>query len=294
MSLIVLVGLSAILAIVSFVILIIVLVKQFKHAGLLHGFLGIITFGLYTFIWGWMKHRPLQMTRLMLTWSILCVASMVVQGVAFTTGAVQMLSMINGFKKEITVAAVNQRQPSGSGGQPFSLKQIRQRSTHKGTIPAAAEAATSDSNLDQRALALWQGERYSDPDLAVEYWTGVISSHPEMAEAFNNRGLAFYDLRRYRQAVQDYTRAIELNAGHEKAYNNRGNAYYEIAEYQLALSDLNRSLQLKPDYSKAHLNRGLVYYQLDKNDMACVDFQAACSMGECDGKNWAEKNGICQ
>jgi Flp pilus assembly protein TadD len=288
MSLIVLGGLSVILTLVSFVILVIVLVKQFKHGGLLHGFLGIVTFGLYTFIWGWMKHKPLKMTRLMLTWSLLWVASIVVQGVAVTTGAVQMLSLMNQLQGEITLAGDSAPQPPAQ--KSFSIRQIRQKASRKAGMPATAP----EKNWDQLAMALWQGERYSNPQLALDYWNRVIQAQPERSEAYNNRGLAFYEIKRYQQAIQDYSRAIELNAEQEKAYNNRGNAYYALEEYQLALNDFNHSLQLQPNYSKARLNRGLAYYQLDKSELACIDFTAACGMGECTGKEWAGKTALCR
>jgi tetratricopeptide (TPR) repeat protein len=292
MPLIVLGGLSVILTLVSLVILVIVLVKQFKHGGLLRGFLGIVSFGLYTFVWGWMKHKPLNLTRIMLIWSLLSVVSIVVQAVAFTTGAAQMLSLMNHLQQEITLAGDSRPQPPAQ--KSFSIRRIRQNASRKAPVSSAGGAAAPEKNWDQLALTLWQGERYSDPQLALEYWNRVLQDQPETPEAYNNRGLAFYEMKRYQKAIQDYSRAIELNAEQEKAYNNRGNAYYALKNYQLALNDFNRSLQLRPNYSKARLNRGLAYYQLDKGELACVDFAAACGMGECTGKEWAEQTALCR
>jgi tetratricopeptide (TPR) repeat protein len=146
----------------------------------------------------------------------------------------------------------------------------------------------------QKAMALWENEKFNNPQKAADYWGRAISNNQNTVEAYNNRGLAYHELKHYDRAIKDYSQAIKLDPGHAAAYNNRGNSYYERNEYQLALADLNQSLQRKPDYAKAHLNRGLVYYQMDQTDRACIDFQNACDHGDCDGTKWAMKNAICK
>jgi hypothetical protein len=59
----------------AFVCFIIVLIKQFESAGVVHGVIGIITCGIWTFIWGWINSREQGITSLMLIWSVLVVAS---------------------------------------------------------------------------------------------------------------------------------------------------------------------------------------------------------------------------
>jgi hypothetical protein len=39
----------------------------------LQGILGIITCFWWTFIWGWIKHRSLEMTNLMVIWTVVSV-----------------------------------------------------------------------------------------------------------------------------------------------------------------------------------------------------------------------------
>jgi hypothetical protein len=68
--LVILVGLA------NLVLFIIVLVKLFQEKGVGHGILGIIC-SLYTFIWGWTKHKELQITNIMAAWSVLIVVSII-------------------------------------------------------------------------------------------------------------------------------------------------------------------------------------------------------------------------
>jgi tetratricopeptide (TPR) repeat protein len=276
-----------IIQVMSLVLFVIVLIKLFKKEGALKGILGFFC-GIYTFIWGWLKHKELALTKVMTLWSIFTVASMVLPSILATSGAYELLSLANTIKGAAHPQITEHRNTAKR-----SLKALAAQRKEKKKAETAKEAANKNVDWSQEAMALWHNGNYKDPDKAVDYWGRAIAKNQNTAEVYNNRGLAYYDLKLYRKAIEDYSRAIQRDSGYAAAFNNRGNAYYELAEYQKALMDFNKSLQLKSNYPKAHLNRGLVYYQLDKNDQACRDFQNACDQGECDGLKWAMKNGMC-
>ncbi|HKP37960.1 MAG TPA: hypothetical protein VJT71_13970 [Pyrinomonadaceae bacterium] len=56
---------------------IIVLIKLFQEKGILHGILGFICM-LYTFIWGWMNATRLNIKNIMVIWTLLILASIIV------------------------------------------------------------------------------------------------------------------------------------------------------------------------------------------------------------------------
>ena len=60
------------LCLVAFVVQILVVVKMFQNAGVVHGILGIIC-GLYAYIWGWMNSTKLNIRNLMLIWTALII-----------------------------------------------------------------------------------------------------------------------------------------------------------------------------------------------------------------------------
>ena len=60
-----------------------------------------------------------------------------------------------------------------------------------------------------------------------------------------------------------------------KAYYNRGNAYSELGEYKQAISDYTRAIELDPEYAEAYYNRGLAYKQLGNCSAANSDFLEA-------------------
>ena len=67
---------------------IIVLIKQFQDAGVVHGIIGIITCGIWTFIWGWMNASRLNLRNIMLIWTLMiiirCVLYFAIGGMMIT------------------------------------------------------------------------------------------------------------------------------------------------------------------------------------------------------------------
>ncbi len=71
-------GILALIASLGYLIcLIIVLIKQFQNGGVVHGIIGIITCGLWTFIWGWMNSGKLNLRNIMLIWTLLLIICIV-------------------------------------------------------------------------------------------------------------------------------------------------------------------------------------------------------------------------
>ena len=58
---------------------IMVLIKQFQTDGPVHGIIGIVTCGIWTFIWGWMNATKLNIRNLMLAWTALALICIVFQ-----------------------------------------------------------------------------------------------------------------------------------------------------------------------------------------------------------------------
>lgn len=73
--------LSVLVWIATVVVFIMVLIKLFQNEGTGKGILGLIC-ALYTFIWGWQKRKELGITQLMMIWSGLIVAGVILNSLA--------------------------------------------------------------------------------------------------------------------------------------------------------------------------------------------------------------------
>jgi Flp pilus assembly protein TadD len=272
-----------VLSLISLIVFIIVLIKQFKHGGALQGIIGIITCGLWTFIWGWIKHKSLALTKIMIIWTIIQLTPLVLLGVFGAAMMGQMYKMVGDLTGDPSLL-MKQNQSLKNRNAPITLPKRRVKKA----------PAVNDTDWNAAAQALWKDGRYTDPNKAKDYWDKAIAANPKMAEAYNNRGLAFYNLERHQQAINDFSQAIRMKPQYAEAFNNRGNAYYALDQYAKAEADFNKSLELKPKYAKALLNRGLAYFQMNKREESCKDFRRACDLGDCDGLQWAMQSGHCK
>jgi Flp pilus assembly protein TadD len=272
-----------VLSLISLIVFIIVLIKQFKHGGALQGIIGIITCGLWTFIWGWIKHKSLALTKIMIIWTIIQLTPLVLLGVFGAAMMGQMYKMVGDLTGDPSLL-MKQDQSLKNRNAPITLPKRRVKKA----------PAVNDTDWNAAAQALWKDGRYTDPNKAKDYWDKAIAANPQMAEAYNNRGLAFYNLERHQQAINDFSQAIRMKPQYAEAFNNRGNAYYALDQYAKAEADFNKSLELKPKYAEALLNRGLAYFQMNKREESCKDFRRACDLGDCDGLQWAMQSGHCK
>jgi len=81
--------------------------------------------------------------------------------------------------------------------------------------------------------------------------------------SYFSRALSYCINKDYEESIQDYTKAIAL---HEAAivYNNRGMSYYCLKKFTEAMKDLNVAIKMKPDYAMAYYNRSLCYEATDR------------------------------
>ncbi|MGD8961584.1 MAG: tetratricopeptide repeat protein [Desulfobacterales bacterium] len=274
---------------IGFIVAIIVLIKQFKHGGALQGILGIITCTFWTFIWGWIKHKSLAMTKLMVAWTVVSVVPLLlipVFGAAMFGEIYKMVGEMSG-NPELVMKQGQANKAITKFKRNRAQKALAQRNANR-------DRSANNRDWDAAALALWQDGQYSDPNKAKTYWDRAIATNSKTAEAYNNRGLALYNLEQHQQAIVDFNQAIQINPKYAEAFNNRGNAYYALQQYQQAEAQYTESLRLKPKYAKAHLNRGLTYFQMQRIADCCKDFKRACDLGDCDGLQWSMQNGFCK
>ena len=88
------------------------------------------------------------------------------------------------------------------------------------------------------------------------------------AESLKNEGNRLFQKKKFDQAIECYTQAIEasMQSPSHIYYANRAFAYLSKSEYDSAVEDCNIAISIKPDYVKAHYRKtpsliGLANYQ---------------------------------
>ncbi len=104
-------------------------------------------------------------------------------------------------------------------------------------------------------------------------FSDVIDKYPEAGLAYNNRGNVRRDQSDFQGAMEDYSKAIELN--YDDAYNNRGILRNRMNDYKNAIEDFNRALNGKSDREVVYYNRGIAKLNLGDFGGAVEDFGKA-------------------
>lgn len=82
---------------------------------------------------------------------------------------------------------------------------------------------------------------------AVSQASLLIQTSPDYAEAWNQRAMTYYELKRYRDAIPDCRRALELNPYHFGAASGLAKCYLKLDELPAALDALQMTAKLHPN-----------------------------------------------
>ena len=78
----------------------------------------------------------------------------------------------------------------------------------------------------------------------------------ETAVSWKEKGNKFVQEKQYLEALNCYTKAIELDANDPILYSNRSAMYYNLKYYDNAILDAEMAITLRPTYVKAYLRKG--------------------------------------
>jgi tetratricopeptide (TPR) repeat protein len=108
---------------------------------------------------------------------------------------------------------------------------------------------------------------------AVADYSVEIKAKPEDANNWLSRAEAYDDMKDFEHALSDYNKALELNSTLTQAMNDRGWLYVEQKDYQKAIEDFDACLQEDDKYTSAYYNRAGANMALGKLDEALVDMK---------------------
>ncbi|MFZ4591403.1 MAG: FISUMP domain-containing protein [Ignavibacteria bacterium] len=131
-------------------------------------------------------------------------------------------------------------------------------------------------DYNEQGIKKEQSRNYKE---SINLFTKAIELEPNYSEAYYNRGCSYGHLKDYLKAIADYTKAIELYPLFVYAYYNRGFAYLNSQNYSKAISDLTKTIEINPNYAEAYSNRGLAYIQGTQDySIAILDFTKAIEL----------------
>jgi len=121
------------------------------------------------------------------------------------------------------------------------------------------------------AVLLKKGEL----DDAIDHFSKAIEIKPDEASAFANLGNALLQKGELGEAIFQYQKAVELKPGEAGLHYNLANALLARGEVDDAIAEYQSTLAINPSSADAHNNLGAVLLQRGELDSAIDHYQKA-------------------
>ncbi|MBP9854058.1 MAG: tetratricopeptide repeat protein [Candidatus Omnitrophica bacterium] len=116
----------------------------------------------------------------------------------------------------------------------------------------------------------------------VAMWKDVVGKSPHQARPYYNLGYEYLKNNDLNPALQNFSKAIDINPNYFDAYNNRSQVYLEQGKLDKAFYDINQAIKIDEQRAEAYLNRGMIIRQMGQYNLAIKDLNRAI---ELDSKN---------
>ena len=117
-------------------------------------------------------------------------------------------------------------------------------------------------------------------------------SNQENAIDWNDKGLVFYDQKKYDEAIKCYDKAIELDPKYAYPWNGKGNVFCGQKKYEGAIKCYDKAIELDPKDAYAWNGKGLVFYDQKKYEEAIKCYDKAIELDPKYANPWNGKGNI--
>ncbi|KAL6194985.1 hypothetical protein ACLB2K_036060 [Fragaria x ananassa] len=131
------------------------------------------------------------------------------------------------------------------------------------------------SNSNHPTVAAMIENALSKFEFEEDQWNGKM----RMADELRQKGNGCMQGKKFRDAVREYTYALEWNPMDSKAYSSRSLAFYMLGMDIEALDDAEKCVEIDPKFSRGYLRKGSVLLRNKEFAKALETFQEGL---ECD------------
>jgi Flp pilus assembly protein TadD len=144
------------------------------------------------------------------------------------------------------------------------------------------QVSTNQSDLaedwNNKGLALVKQGKY---DEAIKCYDEAIRLDPNPAGAWNNKGVALNNLGKYDESIKASDEAIRLAPNDPNiamAWHNKGRAFVNWGKYDEAIQACDEAIRLNPKYANTWNTKGLAQYKQGKYEEAIQAYDEAIQL----------------
>ena len=128
--------------------------------------------------------------------------------------------------------------------------------------------------LDELFNDLKNNDQYISNKIEQKIWK-IWSTHPNNSELTTmlNVGSEFVNNNQLLEAIEIFTKVIELDPSWPEAWNKRATVFYMVGEFEKSQKDIDEVLKLENRHFGALAGQGLVNIKLENYDKAIKSYE---------------------
>ena len=128
--------------------------------------------------------------------------------------------------------------------------------------------------LDELFNDLKNNDQYISNKIEQKIWK-IWSTHPNNSELTTmlNAGSEFVNNNQLLEAIEIFTKVIELDPSWSEAWNKRATVFYMVGEFEKSQKDIDEVLKLENRHFGALAGQGLVNIKLENYDKAIKSYE---------------------
>ncbi len=124
---------------------------------------------------------------------------------------------------------------------------------------------------------------------AIDYYSKAVEMDPQNALYWYNRANSKAMIKKQKEALADYDKAIELDQTNSDYFFNRGTTRYFIKDFKGAKKDMESAVRINPENITYYLNKSNIELALGNNDNAIKDLTSAINLDVNNAQNYTRR-----
>ncbi|MDR1588033.1 MAG: tetratricopeptide repeat protein [Treponema sp.] len=150
-----------------------------------------------------------------------------------------------------------------------------------GELSDERDASLQSGSIDDLLLLALSAHNRNRFDDAITLYSRILELKPSdtiSSLIYKHRGMANFAQSQYQDAIEDFTRALNLDSKSYKAAYYRGVVKSVLKQYSEAIDDFTLSLAINPYQSFCLFRRGQAFYHIGDYPQALADCEASLDM----------------
>ncbi|MGD8284782.1 MAG: tetratricopeptide repeat protein [Desulfobacterales bacterium] len=128
--------------------------------------------------------------------------------------------------------------------------------------------------------------------VSIDLLNEILDADSDDKLALLARGSVYLKMSNAKNAIGDFSRAIEIDPKHPKSYHLRGLAKEMLGDAEKALKDFDKAIEIDPEYGAAYYSRATLLTKMGKEDAASEDMKMISHLTNLNIESFANENNI--